>query len=60
MHNSQKNKVPIQIIVGEKDISASTVGINIHNRDNLKDVALAEAVKLIKAELKVPEFTING
>ena len=34
--------------------------INIHNQDNLKDVALAEAVKLIKAELKVPEFTING
>ena len=60
LHNSQKNKVPIQIIVGEKDISASTVGINIHNQDNLKDVALTEAVKLIKAELKVPEFSING
>ena len=60
LHNSQKNKVPIQIIVGEKDISASTLGINIHNQDNLKDVALTEAVKLIKAELKVPEFSING
>ena len=60
LHNSQKNKVPIQIIVGEKDTIASTVGINIHNQDNLKDVALTEAVKLIKAELKVPEFSING
>ena len=60
LHNSQKNKVPIQVIVGEKDISASTLGINIHNQDNLKDVALTEAVKLIKAELKVPEFSING
>jgi len=60
LHNSQKNKVPIQIIVGEKDISDSTVGINIHNQDNLKDVALTDALKLIKTELKVPEFSING
>ena len=60
LHNSQKNKVPIQIIVGEKDISDSTVGVNIHNQDNLKDVVLSDAINLINTELKVPEFSING
>jgi threonyl-tRNA synthetase len=60
LHNSQKNKVPIQIIVGEKDISDSTVGLNIHNQDNLKDVVLSDAINLINTELKVPEFSING
>src|SRR5210317_127515 len=60
LHNSQKNKVPIQIIVGEKDISVSTVGVNIHNQDNLKDVVLSDAINLINTELKVPEFSING
>ena len=60
LHNSQKNKVPIQIIVGEKDISDSTVGLNIHNQDNLKDVVLSDAINLINTELKVPEFSIDG
>ena len=60
IHNSQKNKTPIQIIVGESDKNASTVGLNIYGKDNLKDVALPEAIKLIIQELKEPEFSING
>ena len=60
IHNSQKNKTPIQIIVGESDKNASTVGLNIYGKDNLKDVALPEAIKLIIHELKEPEFSING
>ncbi len=60
LHNSQKNKTPIQIIVGENDIGASTVALNMHNKENLKDVDLLEAIKLIKNELQEPEFSING
>ena len=60
IHHSQKNKTPIQMIVGENDIKKSTVALNVHNKDNLKDINLANAIKIIKDELKEPEFTING
>ena len=60
VHNSQKNKTPIQIIVGESDKNASTVGLNIYGKENMKDVALLDAIDLIIQELKEPEFTING
>ena len=60
IHSSQKNKTPIQVIVGENDINSFTVALNIYNKDNLKDVPLDDAIKIIKTELKEPEFTING
>ena len=60
IHNSQKNKTPIQVIVGENDINSFTVALNIYNKDNLKDVPLEDAIKIIQTELKEPEFTING
>ena len=60
IHHSQKNKTPIQMIVGENDIKKSTVALNVHNKDNLKDINLTNAIKIIKDELKEPEFTING
>ena len=60
VHNSQKNKTPIQIIVGESDKNASTVGLNIYGKENMKDVALPDAINLIIQELKEPEFSING
>ena len=60
VHNSQKNKTPIQIIVGESDKNASTVGLNIYGKENMKDVALPDAIDLIIQELKEPEFSING
>jgi|TARA_B100001094_G_C18154311_1_gene785512 threonyl-tRNA synthetase len=60
IHSSQKNKTPIQVIVGENDINSFTVALNIYNKDNLKDVPLEDAIKIIKTELKEPEFTING
>jgi threonyl-tRNA synthetase len=60
IHSSQKNKTPIQVIVGENDINSFTVALNVYNKDNLKDVPLEDAIKIIKTELKEPEFTING
>ena len=60
IHSSQKNKTPIQVIVGENDINSFTVALNIYNKDNLKDVPLEDAIKIIQNELKEPEFTING
>ena len=48
------------MIVGENDIKKSTVALNVHNKDNLKDINLTNAIKIIKDELKEPEFTING
>ena len=60
IHSSQKNKTPIQVIVGENDINSFTVALNVYNKDNLKDVPLEDAIKIIQTELKEPEFTING
>ena len=60
IHNSQKIKVPIQLIVGEKDVSNKTFAINFHNAEDKKDIELDKGIKEINNYLKTPEFDING
>ena len=60
IHNSQKIKVPIQIIVGEKDVSNKTFAINFYNADDKKDIEFEKGIKEINNFLKIPEFDLNG
>ena len=60
IHNSQKIKVPIQLIVGEKDVSNNTFAINFYNAEDKKDIELEKGIKEINKYLKTPEFDLNG
>ena len=60
LHNSEKSKTPIQIIIGEKDSSNNTMAVNIFGKENLKDVDYKKAISSIKKWLKEPEFSLDG
>ena len=60
LHNSEKSKTPIQIIIGEKDSSNNTMALNIYGKENMKDVDYKKAISNIKRSLKEPEFRLNG
>ncbi len=58
LHDASKEKVPITIIVGEKDELSNTLAINIRSQDNQQNVKYEDAIKQIKAYLKTPIFKI--
>ncbi len=58
IHDSTKQKVPISIIIGEKDVNSQTMALNIHNQDNQKDIKLEDGIKQIKNVIKVPKFKL--
>ncbi len=60
IHNSEKSKTPIQIIIGEQDNKKDTIALNIHGEDNSKDIDYKEGLKIIRNTLKEPEFKLNG
>ena len=60
IHNSEKSKTPIQIIIGEQDNEKDTIALNIHGEDNSKDIDYKEGLKIIRNTLKEPEFKLNG
>ena len=60
LHNSEKSKTPIQIIIGEKDASSNTMAVNIFGKENMKDVDYKKAINSIKKSLKEPEFSLDG
>ena len=60
IHNSEKSKTPIQIIIGEKDASSNTMAVNIFGKENMKDVDYKKAINSIKKSLKEPEFSLDG
>ena len=58
IHDSTKEKVPVSIIIGEKDVSLRTMALNTHNQDNQKDIKLEDGIKQIKNVIKVPKFKL--
>ncbi len=58
IHDSTKEKVPVSIIIGEKDVSSRTMALNIHNQDNQKDIKIEDGIKQIKDVIKVPKFKL--
>ena len=57
---SEKNKTPIQLIIGSNDVKNETLALNIYNDENMKDVKVSEALNIIHEQLKEPIFDING
>ena len=60
LHNSEKLRTPIQMIIGENDKENSTVALNFKNLDNEKDLSLNDAIQKIADYLKEPEFNLHG
>ena len=60
LHNSEKSKTPIQIIIGEKDSSNNTMAVNVFGEENQKDVDYKKAISRIKKWLKEPELSLDG
>jgi threonyl-tRNA synthetase len=60
IHLSEKNKTPIQLIIGSNDVKNETLALNIYNDENMKDVKVSEALNIIHEQLKEPIFDING
>jgi threonyl-tRNA synthetase len=60
LHNSEKSKTPIQIIIGESDSSNNTMAVNIFGEEKMKDVDYKKAINSIKKSLKEPEFNLDG
>ena len=60
IHLSEKNKTPIQLIIGSNDVKNKTLALNIYNAENMKDVKVSEALNIIHEQLKEPIFDING
>ncbi|MFL2696112.1 MAG: threonine--tRNA ligase [Candidatus Actinomarina sp.] len=58
IHDVSKEKVPVTIIIGEQDVSSRTMALNIHEKDNQKDIKLEEGIKQIKNVLKIPKFKL--
>jgi threonyl-tRNA synthetase len=60
IHLSEKNKTPIQLIIGSNDVKNETLALNIYKDENMKDVKVSEALNIIHEQLKEPIFDING
>ncbi len=58
LHDASKDKIPITLIVGEKDELSNTLAINIRSQENQQNVKYEDAIKQIKANLKTPIFKI--
>ena len=58
LHDASKDKIPITLIVGEKDELSNTLAINIRSQENQQNVKYEDAIKQIKANLKTPIFKL--
>ena len=51
IRNAQLEKVPYMMILGENEANAKTVSIRKRNGEEIKDLSLADACKMIKADI---------
>jgi len=58
IHESRKNKVPVTLIIGEKDAKNKSVAINYLDGSEEQDIELSEGIKSINKKLKKPVFKI--
>ena len=56
IHDAKKNKIPLTLIVGEKDLKNNTASLNINNSDSLNNKNIDELIELIKKEVAEPRF----
>jgi len=58
IHESRKNKIPVTLIIGEKDAKNKSVAINYLDGSEEQDIELSEGIKSINKKLKKPVFKI--
>ncbi|MDI9638848.1 threonine--tRNA ligase [Kamptonema cortianum] len=51
IRESQRQKVPYMLILGDKDVEAGTVGVRCRERGDLGAMTLPEFIKILKTEL---------
>jgi len=48
-------KVPVMLVVGEKERTARTVALRRHGKGNIGTVSVEEALATLQAECSIPE-----
>ena len=52
----KKRKIPLSLIIGEKDLAANTGSLNILNSESINNETIAQLVKEINKQVKEPRF----
>jgi threonyl-tRNA synthetase len=56
IHDVKKRKIPLSLIIGEKDLAANTGSLNILNSESINNETIAQLVKEINKQVKEPRF----
>ena len=56
IHDAKKRKIPLTLIVGEKDLINNTGSLNIHNAESENNKNIKELVNIINREVTEPKF----
>ena len=56
IHDAKKRKIPLTLIVGEKDLVNNTGSLNIHNAESENNKNIKELVNIINREVTEPKF----
>ena len=56
IHDAKKRKIPLSLIIGEKDLAANTGSLNILNSESINNETIAKLVKEINRQVKEPRF----
>ena len=56
IHDAKKRKIPLSLIIGEKDLAANTGSLNILNSESINNESIAQLVKEINKQVKEPRF----
>ena len=56
IHDAKKRKIPLSLIIGEKDLAANTGSLNILNSESINNETIAQLVKEINKQVKEPRF----
>jgi threonyl-tRNA synthetase len=55
IRDMEMKKVPVMLVVGQKEVEAGTVAVRRHGQGNIGTMKLDEAIELLKAECAIPE-----
>ena len=56
IHDAKKRKIPLSLIVGEKDLSENTGSLNILNSESINNKKISHLLKEINKQVKEPRF----
>ena len=61
IRESEINKIPFMIVVGENEVNNNTISIRRHHGDDLGEMGIEKFIDIIKKEISdcIPKFNIN-